>query len=172
LVALGRRLRLLPVPDAQVQQRVDSDAASAAPPSKKRSRGADVVPSSVPSPTERPLDSLVPQPSAAVLSEAAAAGTGDRSLVLDVVLSHHEGRESDLSTINRLSLYPDEKLLWDPSRVPGRSDNDMAEGPSVLSVALYHKAPVNTRGASGFVQETTLETAGLCCRCRSSISSF
>ena len=52
------------------------------------------------------------------LGSGAPAAALDRPLLSDVLLTHHEVRQSDLAAINALSLYPDERLLWDPSRVP------------------------------------------------------
>ena len=50
-----------------------------------------------------------------------ASGDGpllDRQFLLEVLLQHHEKRQSQLDELNALPLYPDEGLVWDFNMVP------------------------------------------------------
>ena len=55
-------------------------------------------------------------------------------LLLEVLVSHHERRLSQLEAINALPLYPTEEILWDENIVPSEFYN----GESMLySTILY-----------------------------------
>lgn len=53
-------------------------------------------------------------------------------LLLEVLVSHHERRLSQLEAINALPLYPTEEILWDENIVPSEFYN----GESVYSALL------------------------------------
>ena len=44
-------------------------------------------------------------------------------LLLEVLVSHHERRLSQLEAINALPLYPTEEILWDENIVPSEFYN-------------------------------------------------
>ena len=133
LTGLARRLRLLPMPDNDYSSNKAAEPSSQ--PQKagvKRPRPSDsgsAASSSSSSPSGASAD--------AGSSSSAAAGAGadstllaltpsipqpsplSRDYVMDVLLTAHERRVSQLSAINRLPLYPSEQLLWDFNLVPG-----------------------------------------------------
>ena len=54
-------------------------------------------------------------------------------LLLEVLISHHERRLSQLEAINALPLYPTEEILWDENIVPSEFYN----GESMYHSAMY-----------------------------------
>ena len=52
----------------------------------------------------------------------------DRSLLLEVLVTHHERRPSQLQVINDTPLYPTEEVLWDENVVPSDYYNGESEG--------------------------------------------
>lgn len=49
--------------------------------------------------------------------------TFTRQLLLEILVSHHERRPSQLEAINALPLYPTEQILWDENIVPSEFYN-------------------------------------------------
>lgn len=56
-----------------------------------------------------------------------AADTPNPHLLLEVLVSHHERRLSQLEAINALPLYPTEEILWDENVVPSEYYNGESE---------------------------------------------
>ena len=48
-------------------------------------------------------------------------------LLLELLVSHHERRPSQLEAINTLPLYPTEEILWDENIVPSEFYNGESE---------------------------------------------
>ena len=47
-----------------------------------------------------------------------ASLTFDTNLVLELLVSHHERRQSQLEALNNMPLYPTEEIIWDENIVP------------------------------------------------------
>lgn len=54
--------------------------------------------------------------------------TFTRQLLLEILVSHHERRPSQLEAINALPLYPTEQILWDENIVPSEFYNGESKG--------------------------------------------
>ncbi len=49
--------------------------------------------------------------------------TFDRDFLIELLISRHEKRESQLQEINEMPLYPTEEVIWDENIVPGEFYN-------------------------------------------------
>ena len=58
----------------------------------------------------------------------------DHTFLLEVLVSRHERRQSQLETLNSTPLYPTERVLWDKSLVPYEYKDD--DGMSTLYHAI------------------------------------
>lgn len=47
----------------------------------------------------------------------------DRDFLIELLISRHEKRESQLQEINEMPLYPTEEVIWDENIVPGEFYN-------------------------------------------------
>ena len=66
----------------------------------------------------------------------------DSQLLLELLVSHHERRPSQLEAINDMPLYPTEEILWDENVVPSEFYNGESEYSTEDKVAvqvLHHK---------------------------------
>lgn len=64
-------------------------------------------------------------------------------LLIELLVSHHERRMSQLEAINALPLYPTEEILWDENIVPseyynGESKASVCEIESIFVSSLPH----------------------------------
>ena len=114
LLGLARRLRLLPIEAADAH--VDADASGSD--AKVASAGA-----------KRSRNEMLEETETA-LSLHKIHRQSDRTFVLDLLLDVHRKRRSQADLINKLPLYPDENVLWDPYTVPASN----AAGDDVLAL--------------------------------------
>jgi intron-binding protein aquarius len=54
---------------------------------------------------------------------ASQASSYDRDFLVELLISRHEKRESQLQEINEMPLYPTEEIIWDENVVPGEVYN-------------------------------------------------
>ena len=52
-----------------------------------------------------------------------ASASYDRDFLVELLISRHEKRESQLQEINEMPLYPTEEIIWDENVVPGEVYN-------------------------------------------------
>jgi intron-binding protein aquarius len=57
-------------------------------------------------------------PKKSAAAAAAATASESRELLLEILLSHFELRKSQTKVVQSMSIFPDEKILWDTDLVP------------------------------------------------------
>ena len=62
----------------------------------------------------------------------------DCSLLLELMVAHHERRPSQLEAINDTPLYPTEEVLWDENVVPSDYYNGESEDGRIWTVTCMH----------------------------------
>eukprot|EP00002_Diphylleia_rotans_P007289 TRINITY_DN1680_c0_g1_i2.p1 TRINITY_DN1680_c0_g1~~TRINITY_DN1680_c0_g1_i2.p1 ORF type:complete len:1430 (+),score=347.90 TRINITY_DN1680_c0_g1_i2:54-4343(+) len=76
-----------------------------------------------------------------LLGKADEAEKLPRDILLEIIVSRHEKRMSQIETINEMPLYPDENLLWDFNLVPDMhyyGDNCLALPKLNLQFLTFH----------------------------------
>ena len=66
-------------------------------------------------------------PSSSPSSSSPSSPPFSHQLLLELLVSHHERRPSQLEAINALPLYPTEEILWDENIVPSEFYNGESE---------------------------------------------